>query len=203
MNTVGKRIGYSKSLLLRVLLFFLAVSLPALSVGDILPFVSPQHESTSAVGSQGSVNSNQSSNQTPNTPYSNEQVLMERISASPQSREQNPSKRENLRASRTSDRGGAVVFTREELEKKRREFKDLPTNERRERIRAWRERHAEFRARLDAQLANLRQKEADGTITEEELHRLDRIEILLRRFEQSRRRHLELRQLQLPKTSEE
>jgi hypothetical protein len=93
---------------------------------------------------------------------------------------------------------------REEMEKLREELKNLPPQERAAKIREWREKQMndrpglklmtaedrqakrkEIRARLDKQLADLRKMKAEGTLTAEERNRLDRMEEVAKRFEQS------------------
>ena len=67
----------------------------------------------------------------------------------------------------------------EALQKKREELKDL-TPEAREAKRK------EFRERFDKQLDELRKKKADGTITDEETKKLERMEQINKRFEQGK-----------------
>ena len=90
---------------------------------------------------------------------------------------------------------------RDELEKRREELKDLPPAERKEKLAEIRERLAERRkqmsaderkakrqeiqSRLDKQLALLREKKTNGTITASESKRLQRLEIIDRRFHQA------------------
>lgn len=67
----------------------------------------------------------------------------------------------------------------EALQKKREELKNLTPEEREAK-------RKEFRERFDKQVGELRQKKADGTITAEESKRLERMEQIIRRFEQGR-----------------
>lgn len=67
----------------------------------------------------------------------------------------------------------------EALQKKREELKNLTPEEREAK-------RKEFRERFDKQVGELRKKKADGTITPEESKRLDRMEQIIRRFEQGR-----------------
>lgn len=94
-------------------------------------------------------------------------------------------------------------LNREEIEKRREELKGLSPEEREKKIQEFRQknggpnrpgvniltpeqreaRRKELRARFDQQLAELRQKQTDGKITDEEKTRLQRLEELSKRFE--------------------
>jgi hypothetical protein len=79
------------------------------------------------------------------------------------------------------------LISRAEIERRREEFKHLTPEERRARIRSWREQHGGLKERLEKQIIELRQKKLDGTITPEESQRLERLEVVAQRFEQTGR----------------
>lgn len=67
----------------------------------------------------------------------------------------------------------------EALQRKREELKNLTPEEREAK-------RKEFRERFQKQVGDLRKKKADGTISAEESKRLERLEQIIRRFEQGR-----------------
>jgi len=96
----------------------------------------------------------------------------------------------------------AILKRRAEVEKFREEIKDLPPEQREARILEWREKNALgrpasatmsaeerearrklFQTRIEAHIANLNKKKADGSITEEETRRLQNMERMLKRVE--------------------
>ena len=79
------------------------------------------------------------------------------------------------------------LFSRAEIEARRQELRNLPPEERRARIREWREKNGGLRFRLEGQLLELRQKRDEGTLTTEDARRLERLEVLSKRFDQARR----------------
>ena len=102
------------------------------------------------------------------------------------------------------ERNGLGRTNQSEWEKKREEFKSLPPEERAARMRELREslakdregfrmltpeeretKRSEIRKRVDAHLDGLRAKKADGTITEAEQRRLDRMEQMSKRLAKS------------------
>jgi hypothetical protein len=100
------------------------------------------------------------------------------------------------------EKRGPGTSAREDREKRREEWEKLPPAERRAKAREWRQRSGstnelttaerdawrkQLRERLDAQLAGLREKKTNGTLTEPEQGRLDRLEELARRMEQGKR----------------
>lgn len=93
-------------------------------------------------------------------------------------------------------------WTRQEWEQRRQELHQLPPEQRHQRIREWRrerilhwpeardltpeevrQKREQLRARLDDHISELRQKQASGTLTPQEVHRLGRLEELQRRFQ--------------------
>ena len=92
---------------------------------------------------------------------------------------------------------------RQEFQKLQEELKGLPPEERQKRMREWRQKQGlarpafrtidpdqakakrqELKGRVEQQLAELRKKKTDGTITEQESKRLERMEIMSKRLEQ-------------------
>jgi hypothetical protein len=97
------------------------------------------------------------------------------------------------------EKHGAPV--RDELEKRREELKKLPPEERQAKMKEMRERvverrkamgdderkakRQEIQSRLERQLVELRQKKTNGTITDVDSKRLQRLETIGRRFKQA------------------
>src|SRR5262245_53832506 len=92
---------------------------------------------------------------------------------------------------------------RQEFQKLQEELKNLPPEERQKKMREWRQKQGlaqpgfrtidadqakakrqELKSRIDQQLTELRKKKADGTITEQESKRLERMETMAKRIEQ-------------------
>ena len=90
---------------------------------------------------------------------------------------------------------------REELERRREEFKKLPPAEREAKIKELRERflerrkamtveerkakRQEIKGRFENQLGLLREKKTNGTLNAQEAHRLERLETVAKRFKQA------------------
>jgi hypothetical protein len=90
---------------------------------------------------------------------------------------------------------------REEMERRREEFKKLPPAEREAKIKELREqflerrkamtaddkkaKRQEIKGRLEKQLGALREKKTKGTLTVQEARRLERLETIAKRFKQS------------------
>jgi hypothetical protein len=92
---------------------------------------------------------------------------------------------------------------RQEFQKLQEELKGLPPEERQKKMREWRQKQGlaqpgfrtidtdqakakrqELKGRVEQQLAELRKKKTDGTITEQESKRLERMEVMSKRLEQ-------------------
>jgi hypothetical protein len=92
---------------------------------------------------------------------------------------------------------------RQEFQKLQEELKNLPPEERPKKLREWREKQGlaqpgfrtinpdqakakreELKRRVEQQLTELRKKKADGTISEQESKRLERMEVMAKRLEQ-------------------
>lgn len=114
-----------------------------------------------------------------------------------------PPQERNAKLRELRERQSEGLPGREEFERRREEFKNLSPQERQNRIRELQEqrraerfelkglgteereaKRKEMRARLDRQLAELRKKKTDGTLTEAEQRRLEAMETLMKRFEQ-------------------
>ena len=102
-------------------------------------------------------------------------------------KELSPAERQ-ARVREYKSRKGEPMFSRAEIEARRKELKSLPPEERRARIREWREKNGGFRIRLEGQLLELRQKQSEGALSEEEAKRLERLEVLAKRFDQTKHR---------------
>jgi hypothetical protein len=92
---------------------------------------------------------------------------------------------------------------RREFQKFQDEVKNLPPAERQAKIKEWRQKHrllqpdfrtldpgqarakrGELKKRVEQQLGELRKKKSDGTITEQESKRLDRMELMVERLDE-------------------
>jgi hypothetical protein len=117
--------------------------------------------------------------------------------------EQRQAKIRELRARQTGTNRVDIEKRREQFQKLQEELKGVPPEERQARIQEWREKNGlgrpgfraldsnqvnakrgEMKARIDQQLTELRKKKTDGTITEQETKRLQRMELMSKRLGQ-------------------
>jgi hypothetical protein len=78
------------------------------------------------------------------------------------------------------------MFSRKEFEKRCEEFEKFSPEEQRAKIMEWRDQELALRERFQKHLAELRLKQKDGTLDEEDSKRLERMEVLAKRFEKTR-----------------
>lgn len=117
--------------------------------------------------------------------------------------EQRQAKLREMRARQLGTNRVEMEQRREAFQKLQEELKNLPPEERQARIREWREKQGlggpgfrtidteqarakreELKKRIEQQLSELRKKKADGTITELESKRLERMENMAKRLEE-------------------
>jgi hypothetical protein len=117
--------------------------------------------------------------------------------------EQRQAKLREMREQQLGTNRVEIEKRREAFQKLQEELKGLPPEERQARMREWREKQGlgrpgfrtidtdqakakreELKKRIDQQLTELRKKKADGTITEQESKRLERMELMSKRLEE-------------------
>jgi hypothetical protein len=136
----------------------------------------------------------------PQPPVNREQLREQLKGLTP---EQRQAKLREMRDRQLGTNRVALEKRREAYQKLQEELKGLPPEERQARMREWREKQGlgrpgfrtidtdqaktkrkELKKRIDQQLTELRQKKADGTITEQESKRLERMELMGKRLEE-------------------
>ena len=117
--------------------------------------------------------------------------------------EQRQAKLREMRERQLGTNRVEIEKRREAFQKLQEELKGLPPEERQARMREWREKQGlggpgfrtidtdqakakreELKKRIGQQLSELRKKKADGTITEQESKRLERMELMAKRLEE-------------------
>jgi hypothetical protein len=137
----------------------------------------------------------------PPQPPVNREALREQLkNLSPEERQ---AKIRELRERQMGTNRVDIEKRRAEFQKLQGELKGLPPEERQAKIQQWRQtnglarpgfrtlepdqvkaKRGEMKGRIEQQLTELRKKKADGTITEQESKRLERMELMAKRLEQ-------------------
>jgi hypothetical protein len=136
----------------------------------------------------------------PQPPVNREQLREQFKNLTP---EQRQAKLREMRERQLGTNRVEMEKRRDAFQKLQQEIKDLPPEQRQAKIREWREKQglnapgfrtmdpdqakakrADLKKRIDQQISELRKKKADGSLTEQETKRLQRMELMSKRLEE-------------------